>query len=68
MMVLMRKKARSTQLGEILMSITMTEPSAWAMISACMAKNRIKMALEANMQQENMAVETNNVENGKDMP
>ncbi|CAJ2641991.1 unnamed protein product, partial [Trifolium pratense] len=46
----------------------MTKPNAWAKISAYMAENRINMALEATMLQENMAVEANNCENGKLLP
>ncbi|MCH86304.1 hypothetical protein A2U01_0007158, partial [Trifolium medium] len=68
MMVLMRRKARSTQLGGTLMNIIMTEPHAWAKISAYLAENRIKMALEASLLQENMAVEASSHDHGKTLP
>jgi hypothetical protein len=46
----------------------MTEPHPWAKISAYVAENRIKMVLEANLQQEKMAFEANNINHGKTVP
>ncbi|PNY02082.1 hypothetical protein L195_g025386, partial [Trifolium pratense] len=68
MMVHMRMKAKSAQLGGTFTRTKMTKPNAWAKISAYMAENKINMALEANMLQENMAVEASGCENGKTLP
>jgi len=43
------------------MKIKMSEPSAWAKITAYVGENKRKAALEAEMQQK-MVVETNNID------
>jgi hypothetical protein len=50
------------------MKITMSEPHPWAKISAYLAENRIKMALEANLQQEKVAIEASNINHGETVP
>jgi hypothetical protein len=64
----LKKKVKSVLRDGKLMKITMSEPQTWAKISAYMAENRIKIALEASMYQENMAVEANNIDHGKEVP
>jgi hypothetical protein len=63
-----KRKARFTQLGGKLTKISMSESQAWAKISAYVAENRINMALEASLFQENMAVEATDQNNGKLVP
>ena len=61
-------KATTTQLGGILKITTMSESQTWAKITAYMAENRIKMALEANAVSENMAIAANDMRLGKHKP
>ncbi|KAK2444839.1 hypothetical protein QL285_015834 [Trifolium repens] len=61
-------KATTTQLGGISKRTIMSESQTWAKITAYMAENRIKMALEANSLSENMAVAANDIKFGKHKP
>ena len=61
-------KATTTQLGGMSKRITMSESQTWAKITAYMAENKIKMALEANAVSENMAIAATDIKLGKNKP